>query len=296
MLAQSPLGIPWEEWFSHFKPGFITFGENHGDKFWVDILTVPVFSAIAGVLTNWTGVLMLFVPVKFTGFYLPGVKAIYPFLPRKVQVLPVWAPGGVVGFQGFIPARAEKMACIVYDLAIAKIGSLKDLIGQMDLDAIEKQIVTVARPQLRPLTEEIMSREQPALWKDVPPQIKEAVYDRIEQEVPAMAARAFDRIRDNVDHLVDARLLVVGFLRRNQDVLKDLVQGLGAPELRFMVRVGLLGFPFGIVLACYLAVHQKIPVWGEFVPSWVVVLLGAALIGIIAVSYTHLTLPTKRIV
>ena len=89
LLAESPLGIPWEEWFHTFKPEWVTFGHNNGDKFWVELLTIPIFSAIAGVLTNWTGVLMLFVPINFTGFYMPGVRFIFPWLPRKVQILPV---------------------------------------------------------------------------------------------------------------------------------------------------------------------------------------------------------------
>lgn len=79
-------------------------------KFVIDIVSIPIFSAIAGVLTNWTGVLMLFAPTRFTGFWVPGLKTIFPFLPRKLQILPIFAPGGILGFQGFVPARAEKMA------------------------------------------------------------------------------------------------------------------------------------------------------------------------------------------
>ncbi|CAM3979983.1 hypothetical protein [Smaragdicoccus niigatensis] len=280
LLAESPLGIPWEEWFHTFKPSFITFGHNDGDKFWVELLTIPIFSAIAGVLTNWTGVLMLFVPINFTGFYMPGVKFIFPWLPRKLQILPCWAPGGIIGFQGFVPARAEKVAAITYDLAIAKIGTLADLIGQMDREAIERQIINVAKPQIRPLVDDIMKRENPQLWRDVPQQIKNTVFERVETELPGISSRAFERIRVNIDNLIDAKLLVIGFLRRQPDVLRDLIQGLGAPELRFMVKIGLLGGPFGVMLALWLNVYDKIPVVGA-IPAWLMVLTGAALIGIV---------------
>jgi hypothetical protein len=280
LLAESPLGIPWEEWFHTFKPEAITIGHNNGDKFWVELLTIPIFSAIAGVLTNWTGVLMLFVPVNFTGFYLPGVKFIFPWLPRKLAILPCWAPGGIIGFQGFVPARAEKVAAITYDLAIAKIGTLSDLIGQMDREAIESQIIGVAKPQIRPLVNEIMERENPALWRDVPPRVKDVVFERVETELPGISARAFTRIKDNIDNLIDAKLLVIGFLRRNPDVLRDLIQGLGAPELRFMVRIGLLGGPFGVLLALWLTAYEHIPIIGA-IPAWLMVLVGAALIGIV---------------
>jgi uncharacterized membrane protein YheB (UPF0754 family) len=47
-----------------------------------------------------------------------------------------------------------------------------------------------------------------------------------------------------------------------------------------MVRIGLLGAPFGLLLALYLHIHSDIPVWG-WVPSWVIVLAASALIGVV---------------
>ena len=37
-------------------------------KFVIDLVSVPIFSAIAGLITNWTGVIMLFSPARFTAF------------------------------------------------------------------------------------------------------------------------------------------------------------------------------------------------------------------------------------
>lgn len=63
---------------------FLDWEELTGQsKFVVDIISVPIFSAIAGLITNWTGVIMLFAPVRFTGFYVPGLKRIFPFLPAR---------------------------------------------------------------------------------------------------------------------------------------------------------------------------------------------------------------------
>src|SRR5580765_6505706 len=101
-------------------------------KFVVDMVSIPLFSALAGVITNWTGVIMLFSPVYFYGCHCPGLKTIFPFLPRKLQILPTFAPGGILGFQGFIPARAEKMASICADKGLAKVGQIKDFIPVLD--------------------------------------------------------------------------------------------------------------------------------------------------------------------
>ena len=66
-------------------------------KFVIDIISVPLFSAFAGLITNWTGVIMLFSPARFTGFHVPGLTRLFPILPRKVQILPIFAPGGILG-------------------------------------------------------------------------------------------------------------------------------------------------------------------------------------------------------
>lgn len=66
-------------------------------RFWIDLISIPLFSAAAGVPVNWSGIYMLFSPVNFHGIYLPGLKTVFPFLPRRIQTLPLLAPGGVIG-------------------------------------------------------------------------------------------------------------------------------------------------------------------------------------------------------
>ena len=78
-----------------------------------------MFSGAIGYATNWTGVWMLFYPVKFAGFRLPGLQALAGLLPRKLQQIPGVMQGGV-GWQGIIPSRAAKMGSIAVDKGIAK--------------------------------------------------------------------------------------------------------------------------------------------------------------------------------
>ncbi|MEV0542413.1 hypothetical protein [Nocardia salmonicida] len=266
-------------------------------RFWVDMITIPIFSAMAGLITNWTGVIMLFAPVRFTGFYVPGLKTIFPLLPRKVQILPTFAPGGILGFQGFIPARSEKMASLMVDNAVAKIGTAKDFFDQMDPRKISEQVALVALPNVRSMVDSIMDAEHPRLWADMPPRAREAIYTRVEAELPAITDRAFDFIGENIDQLLDVKLMVVGYLRRRPELLKDVIYGLGAPELRFMIRSGVLGFPFGVIVALWLSLLHyssphgdspaviSLPGWLydilHFLPAWAWVLVGGATVGVL---------------
>ncbi|WP_280367903.1 hypothetical protein [Nocardia wallacei] len=250
-------------------------------KFVVDLVTFPVFSAIAGWLTNWTGVLMLFWPVYFRGIRIPGLPLLYPYFPRRVQVLPTFSGDGKrLGFQGFIPARAEKMASICVDMAIMRIGSPRDFIHELDLEGIADYIAEVARKQVKAIVDEVMYRENPELWRAVPRSARQILYQRVERELPALTRRGFERLGDNVDQLIDIKSFVIRYLQTNPFILKDLTTTIAAPELRFMVRIGLLGAPFGLLLALYLQVHHDIPVIG-WIPAWLIILAAAAAIGVI---------------
>ncbi|GGL26582.1 hypothetical protein [Nocardia jinanensis] len=249
-------------------------------KFVVDLISFPIFSAAAGWLTNWTGVLMLFWPLMFRGIRIPGLDVLYPYLPRRVQVLPTFSEDGSrLGFQGFIPARAEKMASICVDKALLRIGSPRDFIHELDLDGIADYVAALARKQVKSIVDEVMNRENPDLWNAVPRAMRQLIYQRVERELPELTGRAFDSLGDNVDQLIDVKGFVIRYLQENPEILKDLTTTIAAPELKFMVRIGLLGAPFGLLLALYLHIHSDIPVWG-WVPPWVIVLVAAALIGV----------------
>src|ERR671927_898697 len=110
----------------------------------ISLLTIPLFSAAIGYVTNWTGVWMLFNPVRFAGFRLPGLRVIAQVLPRRIQQIPGIMVGGV-GWQGIIPSRAAKMGSIAVDKGIAKLGSPAEFYEQLDPELIAEHILATAR-------------------------------------------------------------------------------------------------------------------------------------------------------
>ncbi len=262
---------------------FLDWEELTGQsKFVVDIVSIPIFSAIAGLITNWTGVIMLFAPVRFTGFYVPGLKSLFPFLPRKMQILPIFAPNGVLGFQGFIPCRAEKMASLIVDKSIARIGGIGDFYQELNPEKLAAYLAVAARPQIRQLTTDVIESEHPQLWNSLPESVRNTVLDTVDAELPQISRRAFAKIGANIDELLDVKLMTINHLRNHPEVLRDIIKGMAVPELKFMVRIGALGFLFGIPLALYLNwVHTANPPILGAIPGWVTVLVGAALIGVL---------------
>src|SRR2546423_7063914 len=126
----------------------------------IGILTILLFSGAIGYATNWTGVWMLFNPVRFRGFLLPGLAPLARLLPRKVQQIPGIMNGGL-GWQGIIPSRAAKMGSIAVDKGIAKVGGPREFFEQLDRTKISEQILESSRSDIGDLVERVMQREHP---------------------------------------------------------------------------------------------------------------------------------------
>src|SRR3954470_12978299 len=156
-------------------------------------LTIPLFTGAIGYLTNWSGVWMLFYPVEFAGWPLPGLKRLAPLLPRRIQQIPGVMQGGV-GWQGIIPSRAAKMGSIAVDKGIAKLGSPAEFYRQLDPEKIAEHILSTARGDIRDVVERIMEREHPQLWHYVPPRVREAVHERVQEQLPDVVRTVTDEI------------------------------------------------------------------------------------------------------
>ena len=113
--------------------------------FLTSLISVPLFTGVIGYVTNWTGVLMLFQPMRFHGVRIPGLRFLYPYLPRRVQVIPAITHDGRFGWQGIIPSRVSKMASISVDKALLKVGSIGDFYREFEPDKIADHIAATAR-------------------------------------------------------------------------------------------------------------------------------------------------------
>ncbi len=248
---------------------------------WTDLITIPLFTGVIGYITNWTGVLMLFRPLDFRGVRVPGLRVLFPLLPRRVQVLPLLRYTGEIGWQGMVPSRAAKMASLAVDKGLAKLGSIGDFYRELEPERIAAHLTLAVDGQLPGMVDAIMRAEEPQLWADVPPAIKDAVYTRVRQQLPGVATTLTGRIGEHIDQLIDAKLMVIGQLQQRRDLLNEIFQGLGSKELRFIQNFGFyLGVPLGLLL--FLILHFYPAAWllpaGGAVIGWTVNYLGVTMI------------------
>ena len=254
-------------------------GISGHNKFLIDLITVPLFTGVIGYVTNWSGVLMLFKPLRFHGFRVPGLKLLWPFLPRRMQVIPAISKDGRFGWQGIVPSRVDKMASIATDKALSKVGSIGDFYRELEPDRIADHLVATARVEIREIVERILEREHPNLWHDLPPVLKEAVFVRVEQQLPAIVHSVTDQIGEHIDQLIDAKLMIIRYFREHPAMMNSVFMDIGAKELRFMKNSGFyFGVPMGVLLALILHAY----------PHWWILPIGGVVIGY-AVNYIAVT-------
>jgi uncharacterized membrane protein YheB (UPF0754 family) len=236
---------------------------------WLKYVTVPVFTAIIGLLTNWTGVWMLFHPLEFKGVRVPGLRALSSFMPRRLQEVPLGITEGRFGWQGIVPSRAGKMGSISVDKGLSRLASQRDFYLSLEPDRIAEQVLLGSRDEVHAMVEQIMIEHQPELWASLPEAVRAAVHERVQEQLPIVAHEVTDAIGDNIDQLFDVKLMVIRAMEHDPALVNRIFQQVGDRELRMIVWFGgIFGGLLGIPL---LFLTLSLPQW------WIVPIAGVAI-------------------
>jgi uncharacterized membrane protein YheB (UPF0754 family) len=235
------------------------------------LLTIPLFTGIIGYVTNWSGVVMLFYPVQFRGFQFKPLQPFVGLLPRKIQQIPGVMQGGI-GWQGIIPSRAAKMGSIAVDKGISKLGSPREFYERLEPDKIAEQILTNSRQDVHDLVDRIMEREYPELWRTLPIRAREALHERVDQQLPEIVHQTTRDIGEHIDQLLDIKLMVIRRISAQPELANRIFLDVGRKELKFIQN---FGFVLGLILGIPLAF-----ITNAF-PQWWLLPIGGVLIGYI---------------
>ncbi len=138
-------------------------------------------------------------------------------------------------------------------------------------------IVKQFEPEVPDIVDRNMRREQPAMWDDLPPRLKETAYARVQEQLPDIVRAVMREIGDYIDQLLDPKLMVVNHFQRHPALVNKVFRDIGKRELRLMVNFGFLfGFLFGIPVAIithFVPWWWLLPVLG-LVVGWTTNLLG----------------------
>ncbi|RXK47333.1 DUF445 domain-containing protein [Halorientalis pallida] len=235
-----------------------------------NLILIPPITGIIGYVTNWVGIRLLFHPLEFRGFEMPGLKQLAPMLPMKIQQIP-GVMEGKIGWQGIIPSRSAKMGSVAYDASIAKLASQQEFYERLDPDRIAQHMVDQSRNNFHAYVDELLGREQPVVWNSIPNGARQFVHAQIEQQLPEVADRIMQSTARNIDEVLSLKLMVIDYLDNHPELLNRMFLEVGEEELTFLVNSG---FYFGTLLGVF-----SIPLFLYFNRAWWVLPVSGVLVG-----------------
>ncbi|MDP4547242.1 DUF445 domain-containing protein [Marinobacter sp. MDS2] len=210
-------------------------------EFW-QYLSIPVIAAMIGWGTNWLAIKMTFYPLEFIG---------------KPPLL---------GWQGIIPSKARKMAAISVDATISKIGTVEEIFEQIDPNVLAAHIIYTVEPRVEEYVDELMLREHPTFWENLPSSARKLVYDRVRKAAPKLVDNLVQDIANNIEDLLDIKGMVIDRLAKDKRLLNRIFLECGDVEFRFIINSGMyFGFLFGLI---------QMAVWYLYPAIWVLPVFG----------------------
>ena len=156
-------------------------------------------------------------------------------------------PFGFCGWQGIIPAKAEKMASKAVDLMTTKLLCVQDVFARLD----PARVAEITGPILHQLLGEIIEatalEEAPGVWALLPTTVKEDIVAHAMEDAPECVEALMDEIRNNIEEVFDLKEMVINNLMRDKDMLNQVFLRCGKDELNFIkVLGGYLGLILGV--------------------------------------------------
>lgn len=192
-------------------------------------------AAVVGWFTNWLAIQMSFYPVQFLGV-------------------------GLIGWQGVIPRKAEKMAHICIDRTLQQFGDLNAVYQKLEPQQIIEQVLSQVTPRLDEYIDEVMYEIQPVLWDNLPLFLRRRIYQWAREQLPERIEDLVDDFGDDLHELVDLKALLSRELKHHPDLMNRIFKQAGAVELRSVINRGAI---IGGILGCLLA-----PAWSVYPAPW----------------------------
>ncbi|WP_227664190.1 hypothetical protein [Marinobacter salarius] len=200
-------------------------------------------AAIVGWFTNWLAIQMSFNPIQFVGI-------------------------GVIGWQGVIPRKAEKMAHICIDRTLQQFGDLNAVYQQLEPQRIVEQVISQVNPRMDEYIDEVMYDIQPVLWDNLPLFMKNRIYRWGREQLPSRIESLVEDFGDDLNDLVDLKALLSRELKTHPDLMNRIFMEAGSVELRSVINRGaIIGGLLGAVLA---------PIWVRYPEPWLLPVGGFA--------------------
>jgi len=205
------------------------------------LLAIPLVSGLIGWTTNALAIRMLFKPLEWKG---------------------LWR----IGWQGVLPANAERMASICVQLMTAHLLDVKEIFAKIDPQRVSEILSPALEKHAAEIVEDALSSRYPTIWESLPERLRIRARERLRGEVPSVVQKIMDELQEDLDRYLAVESLVVRAFVSNRRLLNELFWRCGRAEFLFISRIGLV---FGGLFGC-----MQAAVWARVQPDWFLPLTG----------------------
>ena len=177
-----------------------------------------------------------------------------------------WAGWWKIGWQGVLPANAERMATICVRLMTSKLLDIEAIFARIEPKRVSALLSPALERNAEKIVEQVLQERFPTVWESLPERLRQSARERLRAEVPEVVGRLMQELGEDLRRYLDIESMVVNAFVKNRALLNQLFQECGAKEFHFISRSGLyFGALFGFIQAA---------VWWFIQPLWFLPMTG----------------------
>ena len=230
---------------------------------WALYCAIPVVAGVVNWITNALAVKMIFSPEEYIGL---NIKR--------------WpdTPAGLIGWQGIVPCKVEKMSTTMVDLMTKRLLDVREVFGRLDRAKCGELLTPGIDSIAGAVVNDVAKTKGGALaWVGdsgvlgtVPDPVVNWGRNLAREQGKELVAEVLGEMQARVPEVWDVKTQVVGAMCRDKKIIIELFQRCGREEFVFIRRSGLyFGFLFGII---------QMAQWLVWDPWWSLA-VGGALVG-----------------
>lgn len=218
---------------------------------WWTYFLIPWFAAVIGYFTNVVALEMTFRPMEFWGIPLFRIKG---------------EPWGIIGWQGIIPTKAEKMATISFELFTKRLFNIREIFYRLDPTRFAEVMEDSVLLMLDSVIQEVAMQYMPNVWNNLPKDVRDELVVTAHNDCESFLSEFMKDMQDHVDDVVDIKDMTVSACVANKQLIVKMFQECGDKEFVFIRQSGFyFGFLFGIV---------QMIVWMLYPSNWTLPVAG----------------------
>jgi uncharacterized membrane protein YheB (UPF0754 family) len=218
---------------------------------WWSYFLIPWIAGLVGFFTNVVALWLTFYPLEFFGIEIFRLKN---------------EPWGIIGWQGIIPTKAEKMASICFDLMTTKLFSIHEIFSRLDPKLFAEVMDEAVLVMMDQVINETANEYMPDTWSKIPQEVRDDIVVTADNETGNFLTAFMKDMQEHVEDVVDIKEMSVLACVANKHLIVKIFQECGEQEFVFIRRSGFyFGFLFGVI---------QMVVWFFYSEDWIMPVAG----------------------